>query len=201
MTASRSSSPPAASSGGFSLVEIVVAIGLISFCLVSLIGLLSVGLDTSRESVATTTNAMLFEKVVNQLRVAAVAPSLEQKGVKDQDLFWLPVLAPVLPSSSSPSSAPAGPRETTFTVDSLSRFLCEGATTDGDAAKVVTIHVQDPCLQPIHGMATNITPLSNGGKIAFVRVTIKSAQGYQKDVSGPLSSPSEFWTEIHVAFQ
>lgn len=36
--------------GGFSLVEVVISVGIVSFCLLALLGLLSVGLQNNRDS-------------------------------------------------------------------------------------------------------------------------------------------------------
>jgi uncharacterized protein (TIGR02598 family) len=49
---------------GFSLVEVVIAVGIISFSLIALMGLLPVGLKTLQESTDTTTQATVFQNIV-----------------------------------------------------------------------------------------------------------------------------------------
>jgi uncharacterized protein (TIGR02598 family) len=42
--------PPRASAGGFSLIEVTIALGLVSYALLGLLGLFTVGLTSSRDS-------------------------------------------------------------------------------------------------------------------------------------------------------
>ncbi|MEM1158061.1 MAG: hypothetical protein AAGH72_07380 [Verrucomicrobiota bacterium] len=59
-----SSHQPAAASGGFSLVEIVLALGIISFALVGILGLFPVALDTAKDSKAETIIAFIGQSII-----------------------------------------------------------------------------------------------------------------------------------------
>lgn len=60
------SHPPRKS--GFSLVEVTIGLGIMSFSLVALIGMLPVGMDTFRKSVETTVQAQIVQQLVNDLQ-------------------------------------------------------------------------------------------------------------------------------------
>lgn len=53
--------------GGFSLVEIAVALGLVAFVLLALIGLMSVGLEAGRTSHLDTVQALIVGGVMTEL--------------------------------------------------------------------------------------------------------------------------------------
>ena len=53
---------------GFSLVEVVIAMGIAAFCLVAIFGLIPAGLKTNKESVAETTAAGLAGRIAADLR-------------------------------------------------------------------------------------------------------------------------------------
>lgn len=54
--------------GGFSLVEVVLAIGVLSFAVIALMGLFSVGMTTDRRSTETTLVASMASQVMSDLR-------------------------------------------------------------------------------------------------------------------------------------
>ena len=53
-------------SGGFSLVEIVLAIGVVSFAFVSVLGLVPMGMNAFRSSIDTSVGAQIDQQMVNQ---------------------------------------------------------------------------------------------------------------------------------------
>ncbi len=59
---------------GFSLIEVALAIGIMSFVLVSLLGLFMVGLDSSRKSGNGTALARIISQVVGEFRGKNVNP-------------------------------------------------------------------------------------------------------------------------------
>lgn len=59
---------------GFSLVEVVVALGITAFCLVAVFGLLPVALNTNRDSVQQTEAADLVSLIEGDLRSAPSGP-------------------------------------------------------------------------------------------------------------------------------
>ena len=61
-------SPTARRSGGFSLVEVVIALGITSFVIIAIIGLLSTGLQSSRESAEDTSLALMAQTTTSLFR-------------------------------------------------------------------------------------------------------------------------------------
>jgi len=62
------------SNGGFSLVEIVLAIGITSFALIATLGLLPVGLNTLRESSTQTAAANISQYIRGELQQISFNP-------------------------------------------------------------------------------------------------------------------------------
>lgn len=58
-------------SSGFSLVEITLALGILSFSIVSLMGLMSVGLTSFRDSIDTTVESQIAQSILNEKRQTA----------------------------------------------------------------------------------------------------------------------------------
>jgi len=83
------------SAKGFSLIEIVLALGICAFCLVALLGLFSAGMKSSRESVENQEVANLASLLITQRRSAPTNASTSFS------------LLPSLTSSASNSNAPA----------------------------------------------------------------------------------------------
>jgi len=63
-------------SGGFTLVEVTLAIGIISFAFVTMFGLLPVGLSVSRQAMDTTIEA----QIVQQMKTQALQTDFSQLG-------------------------------------------------------------------------------------------------------------------------
>lgn len=102
---------------GFSLVEIVLAIGIVSVVLVTSVGLLSVSLNTDRASSAATTVASMSEFVLTGLRSQALtnfslATAQPRTDYFDREGNWLgtnaaPGAVYACASTFSASNAPA----------------------------------------------------------------------------------------------
>lgn len=58
---------------GFSLIEVTLALGIISFALVSLLGLLPAGLSSFRDSMRTTVSAQVSQRLIAEMRQAEFA--------------------------------------------------------------------------------------------------------------------------------
>jgi len=54
----------------FTLVEVVLALGVASFGLISMLGLLTIGLKTFHDAINTTTEAEITQQIANQLELA-----------------------------------------------------------------------------------------------------------------------------------
>lgn len=64
---------PAAQPSAFSLVEVVLAMGIVSFCVLAVFGLLSAGNDTNRRSRDEMIAAQLAENEFSRIRALSVA--------------------------------------------------------------------------------------------------------------------------------
>jgi Tfp pilus assembly protein PilV len=171
---------------GFTLVEVVLALGIVVFCLTGLVGLMATTAHVSRDSADFTANTLLFQKVVNQLRVgSANFKEAQPAGNAGTDLYPLPAMKPN--------------EEKTFTVDSLNRFLVEEASMAGDAQRVVNVKILNPSDLPMQNQApvVSLNATGTGGKVAFVKVTISAAAGYKKGVSPSAS----YFTEVNLLSQ
>ena len=86
------------STAGFSLVEIVLAIGVAAFCLIAVLGLLPVALKTQQASIQQTTATQILSQVGSTLRAAVrYPPGLAQQlqdGDKELHGHWLSVGTP-----------------------------------------------------------------------------------------------------------
>lgn len=58
------------SQSGFSLIEVTLALGIISFVLVSLLGLLPTGLSSFRDSMRATVSAQVSQRLIAEVRQA-----------------------------------------------------------------------------------------------------------------------------------
>lgn len=65
----RHSPPFGADRGGFSLVEVVLALGIVSFAMVGIMGLLPVGLDAFRQSINLTVESQIAQQIINNAQV------------------------------------------------------------------------------------------------------------------------------------
>lgn len=167
----------------FTLVEVVLAMGVISFCVIAMLSLLTVASRTGRESLDRTENSLLFEKIVNQLKIKP----FDKEQIADPaepSIFPLPALI-----GADNTGAPP------FLVDELNQYT--GTPDSGGAlgrsSKVVRVVVLDAPDLGIKGM--NAPEPVQEGRLAFVRVEISSAAGYKAATqSGP--DKSVFQTEI-----
>jgi uncharacterized protein (TIGR02598 family) len=64
----RVAAPPRLRAGAFSLIEVVLALGVVAFAFVALFGMLPVGLNAFNNSIDSTTEAQIAENVMAQLR-------------------------------------------------------------------------------------------------------------------------------------
>lgn len=55
---------------GFSLIEVVLCLGIISFAMVSLLGLMPVGLRAFRQSIDVTTQSQIAQQIMSEAQLA-----------------------------------------------------------------------------------------------------------------------------------
>lgn len=180
---------PATDNRAFSLVEIALAIGVISFAVLGLLGLIASTQNTARQSIDRTDNSLLFQKVVNQLKIKPFGeeqkPSLDHPSV-------LPL--PALKTNGSEKFEP-------FLVDE--RYDYVGGVKDpvaiARASKVVRVIVLDSATLNLAGM--NPPTPAGDGQLANVRIEISGpALAYNPDT---LAAPEKqvFITEISLVEQ
>lgn len=177
--------PPSA----FSLVEVALALGVISFAVLSLMGLILTAQQSSRESIDSTDNTLLFEKVISQIKLKPYGVPQTPSGTRST-LFPLPPLNANLTNAAD-----------AFVVDEQYRYV--GDASDAEARskgiKVVRVLVKDSLDLSIESMHTPTKAAE--GQLALVRVEISSpAEGYdQSKRSAP--NLQVFETEIGVLEQ
>lgn len=128
----------AQSARGFSLVEIVLALGICAFCLVALLGLFSVGMKSSRESVENLEVANLASLLITQRRAAptnAAAVSL------------LPVLTTSANNTDTPRYITAG-GEVTLLEQAAYRLVYDIQTTPERVSRVALTLSAPPGVDP-----------------------------------------------------
>lgn len=84
---------------GFSLVEVTLAIGVASFCLISVFGLLMVGLKTQKDSIEQTAANGIFSAVGVDLRATATATAPDTSATSA--LYQIPI-----PANPTTATAP-----------------------------------------------------------------------------------------------
>jgi uncharacterized protein (TIGR02598 family) len=160
---------------GFSLIEVALAMGVVSFALVAILGLVATVINTSRESRQSTDNAMLFKRVTHQLRIKPFSESQDGAGT----FYPLPAL-----------NMAGG--KTRFFVDSRNEFA--GLATDPaptDAVHIVSVQILDAAVLDAPGM--QVPPAMADGRLALVRVEIQAAANHQ---AGQKTDVKAYVTEV-----
>jgi len=70
-------SGPARYQDGLSLIEVALALGIVAFSMISLLGILPIGLGAAREAAAQTTRTHILQQISADLAVVAFGPSLD----------------------------------------------------------------------------------------------------------------------------
>ena len=74
---------------GFSLVEVAMAVGIASFCLIGLIGIFPVMLNSIRESREKTLVSRMYQTVIDNLRESSPGIGIDQTNFFDAEGFLL----------------------------------------------------------------------------------------------------------------
>lgn len=91
---------PMTSRGGFSLVEVTLAMGVVSVCLITVFGLFSVGLQSSQNAVQESAIVNAFDAVIADLRATPVTEPRGQETTSQQFGIHVPA-APIAETSTS----------------------------------------------------------------------------------------------------
>lgn len=146
---------------GFTLVEVTLAIGIISFAFVAMFGLLPVGLNVSREAIATTIETQIAQQMTTQ----ALQTDFSQLPRLEQNTGTTPYYFDDQGKASTPDSALYKAR---FTVSSSTKLPSNVTTqklatvtiyilnTRGNPAKAVPAH--DPVNDPDSKKVTVLIP-------------------------------------------
>jgi uncharacterized protein (TIGR02598 family) len=73
---------------GFSLVEVTLALGVAAFCLISVMGLLPIGVQTNRAAVQQTTANDILSAVVSDIRTVPKVPNGPGNSSKQFKLYF-----------------------------------------------------------------------------------------------------------------
>jgi len=138
---------------GFSLIEVTFALGIIVFCCVAMLSLLTVGFNSARDSADDSQAAMLYEEIVRQIQIKP---------------FGTPAPTPSEGSAQLPLPNLAVTGTTGFLVDQNLHLT----TSVGSASKFVKISVNDPPLMPIQEELGFPQRKASDGKLAEVKVDI-----------------------------
>ena len=82
---------PRSSARGFTLVEVMVAMGILVVGMSTVLGLLSFALSLHRTSSERAESALALEAVMGELRAKAFAPQQGEEAVEPQEIRQLPV--------------------------------------------------------------------------------------------------------------
>jgi uncharacterized protein (TIGR02598 family) len=84
---------------GFSLVEVTLAMGIVAFSLVALMGLLTVGLEGNQAAMSQSAANGIFSAVISDLRAAPVTTPLG--GIASSPQFQIPIPANPITAATS----------------------------------------------------------------------------------------------------
>jgi Tfp pilus assembly protein PilV len=144
--------PKPSSESGFSLVEVALALGVVSFCLVALMGMITVGLNSSGNATAETGAASLLTAVAADLRDTPLATTAVP--VPSSPFFQIPVPTPA--PSPVPSPAPV-PVPKIFYVDSGGGFASTLAALPAARFQVtVTTLASPPSTTPTYSTTEQV---------------------------------------------
>jgi uncharacterized protein (TIGR02598 family) len=84
-------------SRGFSLVEVVIAMGIVVFAFIPLLGLIPMGLNTSRQAVDTTVEAQIVQQMTSQVQQTAFS---SLTGLNNEGLLYFDANGNTISSAS-----------------------------------------------------------------------------------------------------
>jgi len=125
-------SPGCAIRRGFSLIEVVLALGLVSFALLAMTGLLSLGFTSSRESVEDTNLALASETALSVLRshgfVSVSANADYEPGDAAPDFYFDASGSLAVDANGLPATAPDSETQYACTVTRFAPTLDQATT-------------------------------------------------------------------------
>lgn len=70
---------------GFSLVEIVIALGIVSFAMMSIVGLIMVGMNVFRSSIDTSVQTRIAQQIINEAQLSDFGKLVDYQAYFDAD--------------------------------------------------------------------------------------------------------------------
>lgn len=156
---------------GFSLVEVVISLGIITFALVALLGIASVGATASLESKWDTESGQIFEEIVGQLQTKPYSQAQQESA--DDGEFPLPAL-------DDPQN-----NTTEFHLDAQGRIA-----TAAEGVRKVRVTVADPVSQNYINEKNAAQPGPPRSQLSLVKVEISP---HPPRLGGTVST---YYTEI-----
>jgi Tfp pilus assembly protein PilV len=169
--------PRNSSTAGFSLVEVALALGVVVFCMVTIMGLLAVGVNTSHSSSTQTTAANTLNAIAADIESTpnTVYPSYKGASSETSPIYQisLPSCSSPVPAASTPTKTPTpasaitSPATTIYIGDDGSYSSSVSSFASGVTPLYqVNIWVTSP------GTNVNATPASSVQQETFVRLVI-----------------------------
>jgi uncharacterized protein (TIGR02598 family) len=124
---------------GFSLVEVVIAVGIVAFAFIPMLGLVPMGLNTSRQAIDTTIEAQIIQQMAGQAQqtVFSQLGTLTSSSVTCFDAngnVTSPASAIYKASFSAPVNTTLPGGSTTTRLDTMTIYILSTRTSGGMAA-------------------------------------------------------------------
>ncbi len=171
----------------FSLVEIALTMGIISFALVAIFGLLSVGINAARDSNDDTKIAFVMQDLAVRVRAEASTLTLSADPTK-MDLTWSTVYGnqlsyTILGNTPLPPDGTGQPQPSATAYYTADGVLVKRSTA---AAPTANYYKAAIYIQPLNSYPANASPapIANSATInyPFLAVTVKV--GWPTDING-----------------
>lgn len=135
---------------GFTLVEVAMAIGIVSFCVLAILGLLPVGLSTLQDSACQQGTADVSKQISSQLQQISFNPTnaFNIQNLANTTNFYT--------RDGIPTNNTAAYFRASFTVGAASLNNSTVSTFDTNSGQSVTVTLSYPANAPAAGQKSNI---------------------------------------------
>ncbi len=145
--------PRPRSTGGFSLIEVVLALGLTSFALIGILGMFPLALGTAQDAVVETRVALIAQNILSDLREGAPNEAAVVIGPNAvDDVETLDLTAPTLPGPIFVAYAEDGAARAKITETDFNQGL-----GDTDAFFLAAIRLDQASTDPILSDLVRVT--------------------------------------------
>jgi uncharacterized protein (TIGR02598 family) len=137
---------------GFSLIEVVLALGVAAFCLLAILGLLSTGLGSNQSAIEQTEAASIARSIAGDLR--GIPPGTNTNP-QSQYGFYIPLAGQTVPAATNPN--------TVFFAEGL--VPVAGSTTS-PSNPAQSISIVSPSVAPLFRADVTFAPPPSGQRTA-----------------------------------